>query len=133
MGSSSGFNYSANVGLSPAVSAILSIVIAALSVIAYWKIFEKAGEPGWAAIVPGYNLYTLFKITWGNGWNLFLLLIPIYGWIIVPIITMIKLGKAFKKSTGFIVGLVLLVLIFDMILAFNGDQYTGVPEPAKKA
>ena len=55
----------------------LSLAIAVLGIIAMWKIFEKAGEPGWAAIIPFYNLYVLFKITWGNGWKFLLLLIPL--------------------------------------------------------
>jgi len=76
---------------------ILSLAISVLAIIALWKIFEKAGEPGWAAIIPFYNLYVLFKITWGNGWKFLLMLIPIAN-IVFAIITMVKLAKAFGKS-----------------------------------
>lgn len=124
-------NYSFSASISPVASIIICLVFYAITALAYWKIFEKAGEPGWAAVIPGYRLYMLFKITWGNGWKLFLLLIPIYGWIVVPIITMVKLGKAFGKKAGFIVGLVLLVLVFDLILAFDKSEYLGVPESKK--
>ena len=50
---------------------IVSMLVAVAAIVAMWRIFSKAGEPGWAAIVPLYNTYVLFKITWGNGWTLF--------------------------------------------------------------
>ena len=107
----------------------LSLAIIVLGIVAMWKIFEKAGEPGWAAIIPFYNLYVLFKITWGNGWKFLLLLIPIAN-IVIAIITMVKLAKAFGKSGGFAVGLIFLSIIFYCILAFDQSQYLGVPENA---
>ncbi|HML67984.1 MAG TPA: DUF5684 domain-containing protein [Clostridia bacterium] len=106
---------------------ILSLALAVLGIVAMWKIFEKAGEPGWAAIIPFYNLYVLFKITWGNGWKFLFLLIPIAN-IVFAIITMVKLAKAFGKSGGFAVGLIFLSIIFYCILAFDQSQYLGVPE-----
>ena len=108
---------------------ILSLALAVLGIVAMWKIFEKAGEPGWAAIIPFYNLYVLFKITWGNGWKFLLLLIPIAN-IVFAIITMVKLAKAFGKSGGFAVGLIFLSIIFYCILAFDQSEYLGVPEAA---
>ena len=113
--------------------AILSLAVAIFGIIVMWKIFKKAGKEGWIAIIPLYNVYTLFEITWGNGWYCLLLLtaiIPAIGWIasaVVTIITMIKLAKAFGKDTGFTVGLVLLSLIFLAILAFDKSTYLGVP------
>ena len=106
---------------------ILSLALAVLGIVAMWKIFEKAGEPGWAAIIPFYNLYVLFKITWGNGWKFLFLLIPIAN-IVFAIITMVTLAKAFGKSGGFAVGLIFLSIIFYCILAFDQSQYLGVPE-----
>ena len=98
-----------------------------LGIIAMWKVFEKAGEPGWAALIPFYNAYVLFKITWGNGWKFLLMLIPIAN-IVILIITMVKLAKAFGKDGGFAVGLILLSIIFMCILAFGKAEYQGVPE-----
>ena len=121
--------YSAQVAASsPAVTGF-SIFASILGIIAMWKIFTKAGEPGWAAIIPFYNVYTLFKITWGNGWKFLLLLIPIAN-IVIMIITEVKLAKAFGKSNGFAVGLVLLSTIFMLILAFGSSEYKGVPQKA---
>ena len=108
---------------------ILSLALAVLGIVAMWKIFEKAGEPGWAAIIPFYNLYVLFKITWGNGWKFLFLLIPIAN-IVFAIITMVKLAKAFGKSGGFAVGLIFLSIIFYCILAFDKSEYLGVPQSA---
>ena len=107
----------------------LSLALTVLGVIALWKIFEKAGEPGWAAIIPFYNLYVLFKITWGNGWKFLFLLIP-FANIVFAIITTVKLAKAFGKSGGFAVGLIFLSIIFYCILAFDQSIYLGVPQSA---
>ena len=122
------YNYDYSYQASPGMS-FLGLAVSVLAIIAMWKIFEKAGEPGWAAIIPFYNLYVLFKITWGNGWKFLLLLIPIAN-IVFYIITMVKLAKAFGKSGGFAVGLVFLSVIFYCILAFDQSQYLGVPQSA---
>ncbi|MBP8640193.1 MAG: zinc-ribbon domain-containing protein [Oscillospiraceae bacterium] len=55
---------------------IISIAIGVLTIVALWKLFEKAGEPGWAALIPFYNAYVLFKISWGNGWFFLLSVVP---------------------------------------------------------
>jgi len=113
---------------------ILSLAIVVFAIITMWKIFEKAGKEGWRAIVPLYNAYTLFEITWGNGWYfllLFLAIIPILGYIAVLVIivmTYVKLAKAFGKSGGFAVGLIFLSFVFMAILAFDSSTYIGVPQ-----
>ena len=122
------YNYDYSYQASPGVT-LLSFAVAILGIVAMWKIFEKAGEPGWAAIIPFYNIYVLFKITWGSGWKFLLLLIP-FANIVIAIITMVKLAKAFGKSGGFAVGLIFLSIIFYCILAFDQSQYQGVPEKA---
>ena len=122
------YNYDYSYQAIPGMS-FLGVAVSILAIIAMWKIFVKAGEPGWAAIIPFYNLYVLFKITWGNGWKFLLLLIPIAN-IVFYIITMVKLAKAFGKSGGFAVGLVFLSVIFYCILAFDQSQYMGVPQSA---
>ena len=111
------------------LSSGISLFSGVIGIIAMWKIFEKAGEPGWAAVIPFYNAYILFKITWGNGWKFLLLLIPIAN-IVISIITMVKLAKAFGKSGGFAVGLIFLGPIFMLILGFGDAQYLGVPQKA---
>ncbi len=113
---------------------IIGLLIAAVAIVAMWRIFEKAGEPGWAALVPLYNVYVLYKITWGNGWNFLLMLIPIAN-VVIAIMTMIKLAKVFGKSGGFAAGLIFLGPIFIMILAFGSARYVGInatagPQPS---
>ncbi len=112
---------------------LFSFALAVFMIVTEWKVFKKAGKEGWAALIPIYNVYVLFEITWGSGWYfllLFLAIIPILGWIAVFVITVItydKLSKAFGKSSGFTVGLLFLCPIFIAILAFDSSTYLGVP------
>ena len=107
------------------VSIIVSIGLTVLMIVAMWKIFKKAGEPGWAAIIPIYDVWVLFKITWGSGAYMFLMLIPIAN-IVFAIMTSIKLARAFGRGGGFAAGLILLEPIFLLILAFGSAQYIGI-------
>ena len=108
---------------------ILSLALCVFVLVCMWIVFRKAGKPGWAAIVPFYNLYVLFDITWGSGMRFLLLLIPIYN-IILSIQTQVRLAKAFGKSGGFAAGLVFLPYIFIPLLAFGKETYQGVPVKA---
>ena len=122
-----GYDYGAGAGALTAFYGMYSIVVIIVSVlviIGLWKLFVKAGEPGWAAIVPFYNAYVLFKITMGNGWLFLLSLIPCVG-VIAPFVAYFKLAEKFGKGTGFGVGLVLLTPIFLLMLAFGDAEYEG--------
>lgn len=114
-----------------AVPAVIMIAVSVLSVAALWRIFKKAGEHGWAALIPVYNAYVLFRITWGSGAKFLLTLIPVYN-IIVMIRTCSKLARAFGKGGGFAFGLLLLNPVFMLILAFGRSAYIGVPIKEKK-
>ncbi len=103
---------------------IFYLAIIVVTIIADWKIFTKAGKPGWASIVPFYNLYVTFEIAGMNGWMFLLTLIPIVN-IVVLIMLCINLAKAFGKGAGFAVGLIFLTTIFTLILAFGSAQYQG--------
>lgn len=112
-----------NSGTSALASAV-AFLAAVLVIVACWMIYKKAGEPGWASIVPFYNNYVLFKITWGDGWKFLLLLIPIVN-AVVSIITQIKLARAFGKGGGFAIGLIFLPFIFIPVLALDDSEYIG--------
>lgn len=106
------------------VALIVQLAIIAFFVATMWKIFTKAGEPGWAAIVPIYNVIVLLKIAGKPWWWLFLMFIPFVG-LIVSIFVALALAKAFGKSTGFAVGMILLGFIFYPMLAFGSAEYEG--------
>jgi Family of unknown function (DUF5684) len=95
-----------------------------LMIAACWKIYTKAGQPGWAAIIPIYNLYIWCKIVGRPAWWIILMFIPFVNFII-GIILCIDLAKSFGKGVGFGIGLLLLGIIFFPILGFGSAQYQG--------
>ena len=129
---------------------IAGLIVAVLTIIAWWRIFEKAGEKGWKSLIPFYNTYILFKITGRNFWkwlgiyvgilfaNMFsgmvsssfvgvlLSIVAIVLWVYF-IIELVKvyngLSKRFGHGTGFTVGLLFLNTIFMLILAFEKNEY----------
>lgn len=105
------------------VTLVFYLLILVVFLAAQWKIFTKAGKPGWACIIPFYNIYTLFEIAGMNGWMFLLLCVPIVN-IIFTFKLYIDLAKAFK-GTGFGIGLVSLNLIFICILGFGSAEYVG--------
>ena len=104
-----------------------SIVINIISIVALWRIFTKAGEKGWKAIIPFYNVYVLFELTWGSGIKFLFLAIPFFN-IYVIIKTCINLARAFGRNGIFSLGLVFLPNIFSIVLAFSDCEYLGVPK-----
>ena len=106
------------------ISIIIGLLIALLLIVAMWKVFTKAGQPGWASIIPIYNLYVWCKIVGRPGWWIILMLIPFVNFII-GIILCIDMAKSFGKGVGFGIGLALLGIIFLPILGFGSAQYQG--------
>ncbi|HXA20107.1 MAG TPA: DUF5684 domain-containing protein [Thermoanaerobaculia bacterium] len=92
-------------------------------IISMWKIFTKAGKPGWAAIVPIYNVIVLLEIACKPIWWFILMLIPIVNFIVI-IIVLIELAKRFGKGVGFAIGMLILPFIFYPMLAFGDAKYT---------
>ena len=106
------------------VAMIFGLLIALLLIVAMWKVFTKAGQPGWASIIPIYNVYIWCKIVGRPGWWVILLFIPFVNFIIA-IILCIDLAKSFGKGVGFGLGLAFLGIIFFPILGFGSTQYQG--------
>lgn len=115
-------------------------VIAVFIIITKWIIFKKAGKPGWAAIIPIYNTYTLCNFVGVNPWWILIVflspilcIIPILGAlaefaivIYFQILLNVSLARAFNKEDAFAVGLILLPIVFYPILAFGKDcNYVG--------
>ena len=128
---------------------LLIIIWYVLIVIAYWKVFSKAGEPGWKALIPIYNVYTEFKISWKNQSMFWVYLVcaiasAVLGQIssyvallgsvagivvlVISVLLNVRLAKAFGKGTGFAIGLIFLTPIFMMILGFGSSQYLGAQD-----
>ncbi|PSP33455.1 signal peptidase I [Halobacteriales archaeon QH_10_67_22] len=89
-----------------------------------WKVFTKAGQPGWAAIIPLYNVYVLVTEVAGRDllWVILSIVVPLA--LVVPLI---DVAKAFGKGTGYGVGLWLLGPIFFPLLGFGSARYQGAP------
>ena len=111
-------------GVLEIVLIIVVLAVVVFLIAAMWKIFEKAGQEGWKAIIPIYNMYVLLKIVGKPGWWLLLFLIPIVNYVFI-IWTYNMLSKSFGKEEGFTVGLVLLGIIFFPILGFGEAKYLG--------
>ncbi len=109
---------------------ILILAISVLMIYSGWKVFEKAGQPGWAILIPFYNFYILLKIAHKPGWWLVLLFIPLVN-LVAMILIFISFAQAFGKGAGFGLGLAFLGFIFFPILAFSDAKYeAGATTPA---
>ena len=109
--------------LSPAGTIVYVLVVVVL-IAGLWKVFTKAGKPGWWAIIPIVNIVVLCKIGGKPAWWFLLLLIPLAN-IVFGILVYNGESKAFGKGPGFTVGLVLLSFIFFPILGFGSARYRG--------
>ena len=93
-------------------------------IVSMWKVFEKAGQPGWGILIPIYNIYLFLVIAGKPGWWIILYFIPFVNFVI-GIIVSIDIAKKFGKDAGFGIGLAFLGIIFYPILAFGDAQYQG--------
>lgn len=104
---------------------VISLVVWVVMIVAFWKVFTKAGEAGWKCIIPIYNTYTLCRIAGRNGWWFLGLLVPVVN-IIVSLIISIDLAKHFGKSTVFgVVGLWIFSVIGYLMLGYGDAEYVG--------
>ena len=108
---------------------IFQLILMALIVVGLWKLFVKAGQPGWAAIIPLYNTIVMIQIAGKPIWWIILLFIPIVS-LVISVLIAIGLAKNFGRGAGTAVGLVFLPFIFMLILAFGSAEYTPVEQGA---
>ena len=122
-----------NQALGAAVGGVMMLVMLAVAVVfivGLWKVFTKAGQPGWAVLIPIYNLYMLVKIAGRPGWWVLMLMIPFVN-IVFGILLAIDIAKAFGQSAAF--GVVLLFLLGGigyLVLGFGNYSYLGVSLPS---
>ncbi|MFI3247997.1 MAG: DUF5684 domain-containing protein [Rikenellaceae bacterium] len=103
---------------------LLSLLFVLLPLICWWVIFQKAGLPGWAAIIPIYNFLIMLKTAGKPWWWIFLFLIPVVNFIFM-VLMMMGIASKFGRGTLFAAGLVFLPFIFAPILAFGDSKYNG--------
>jgi len=101
---------------------IVALVGCVVSAFMFWKVFTKAGKPGWASIIPIYNYYVLTQIAGKEWWWFLLLFIPVINFI-AWIMICLGLAEKFGKGGGFAVGLILLGIVFFPILGFGSAVY----------
>jgi hypothetical protein len=104
--------------LFPLVMLVLFIVVMA----GFWKTFTKAGKPGWATLIPIYNLVVMLQIAGRPIWWLILMFIPIVNFFVTLVVS-IDIAKNFGKGMGFGLGLAFLGPIFFPILGFGSAEY----------
>lgn len=113
-------------GIFGTVFFIFALIISVVCLISMWKLFSKADESGWKAIVPILNIYTMIKIVWDTNAGLMTILSLIPGVnFIIYLIMLSKIAKAFDKGTGFFLLLLFLYPIGLPILAFGNSDYIG--------
>ena len=103
---------------------IFQLLIIALFAWVFWRIFEKAGKPGWAALIPIYNIIVYLEIVGRPIWWILLLFIPIVN-VVIGFLLALDLSRSFGHDLAFALGLFFLGFIFDPVLAFGGDSYRG--------
>jgi hypothetical protein len=103
---------------------LISLALTVIVVVAWWKVFVKAGQPGWACLIPFYNIIVELRIIGKPWWWLLLLFVPFVN-IVIAIIMMLELSKVFGHGVGFGLGLIFLSLFFMIYLGFSSDRYLG--------
>ncbi len=111
-------------GIFVGIFGLVYLAVIVLLIASMWVIFTKAGQPGWAAIVPIYNGVVLLQIVGRPVWWIVLLLIPFVNFI-VGLLVVLDLAKSFGQSVGFGIGLLLLPFVFAPMLAFGDAKYRG--------
>ena len=118
------FGSSAGAGAGVGLFFLMYLAVIVLYIAGLWKVFEKAGQQGWLAIIPILNIYILIKIAGREGWWIILFLIPCINFIVAAIVYIDVAGK-FGKTAAYGVGMWLLGFIFIPMLGFGESQYQG--------
>jgi hypothetical protein len=111
-------------GAAALIPLIIFLVVGLFELIAWWRMFSKAGRPGWAIIIPIYNLIVLCQVAGRPAWWFILMLIPIVN-VVILILVWIDVARKFGHGGGFAAGLILLNVIFVPILGFGGSTYNA--------
>ena len=136
------------------VIALICVALIIVCIVAQWRIFKKAGKPGWHSIIPYLNVYDLYELSWSKNMGIVAIVLSLassfisggleaggdssgnemlatlsglvgFAYFIISIVQQVKLAKSFGKSGAFAVGLIFLSPIFLCILAFGNASYYG--------
>ena len=100
------------------------LIVIVLLIAGMWKMYEKAGKPGWASIIPIYNIWVLLEIVGREGWWIILFFIPFVNFVAWVIVSL-DLAKSFGKGIGYAIGLIIFPYIFYLLLGFGDAVYEG--------
>lgn len=106
----------------PAGIFILQLALIVLAIVGMWKLFEKAGKPGWTALIPIYNSCMLIDIAGKPIWWILLMVIPVVN-IVIAILVMVGLAQNFGRGVGTALGLIFFPFLFLMILGFGSAEF----------
>lgn len=106
------------------VLGFLYLGVVVLVIAGMWKTFTKAGQPGWACLIPIYNIYVMTQIAGKPGWFILLYLVPLVN-IWAAIVVLHGISTKFGQGVGFTLGLIFLPFIFYPMLGFGSAQYQG--------
>ena len=105
---------------------VVWLAVVAVYVAGAWKTFTKANQPGWAAIIPIYNMYVMFKIGGNDWWWVLVMFVPLVN-IYASYKMFSGVSNAFGQGIGFTLGLWALGFIFFPLLGFGDYTYRGSP------
>ena len=112
-------------GLAVGLLAVIALTIASI-----WRIFSKAGEAGWKALIPVYGAVVFNRILGRPGWWVLLLFVPVVN-VVISLIECADLARVFGKGIGYALGLIVLGPVFLMMLAFGPASYVGPNRPPR--
>lgn len=118
-------------GLGRFITVLFAGGLTLLMLASFWRVFAKAGQTGWAAIVPIYSMVVMLRIAGKPLWWLLLWFIPLVGVVICCVIS-VAIARNFGKGIGFGLGLVFLGFIFYPILGFGGARYKALAATAMR-
>jgi hypothetical protein len=101
---------------------LIMMVLMVICIIAMWRIFAKAGKPGWAALIPIYNVIVLLEIVGRPVWWIVLYLVPVAN-LVVQILVSIDLARKFGKSVVFAIFGLILTPVGLLMLGFDKSEY----------
>ncbi len=107
------------------VGMVIYFALIIFLIVTMWKLFTKAGKPGWASLIPFYNIFVMLEIAGKPGWWFILFLIPFVNFVII-ILMYAGMAERFGKGGGYVVGMILLPIIFFPMLAFGSAEYKAV-------